>query len=102
MQHAAICHCFLLLRIYIIFFNLLLLLSIAFLILLKKSGIDKSTEWSTIPVCHSLMCFFNGGNTKGTNFLKILCLIVYGLCKFVSGLILWFLENLWFDDLCEE
>ena len=73
-----------------------------FLILLKKSGIDKSTEWSTIPVCHSLMCFFNGGNTKGTNFLKILCLIVYGLCKFVLGLILWFLENLWFDDLCEE
>ena len=24
------------------------------------------------------------------------------LCKFVSGLILWFLENLLFDDLCAE
>ena len=41
----------------------------------KKSGIDKSTEWSTIPACPGLMCFFNGGNTKGTNSLKILCLM---------------------------
>ena len=24
------------------------------------------------------------------------------ICKFVSGLILWFLRNPWFDDLCEE
>ena len=24
------------------------------------------------------------------------------LCKFVSGLILWFLENLWFGDLCAK
>ena len=28
-----------------------------------ESGVDKSTEWSTIPVCPSLMCFFNGGDT---------------------------------------
>ena len=40
----------------------------------KKSGINKSTEWSTIPVCPSLMCFFNMGNTKGTNSSKCLCL----------------------------
>ena len=28
--------------------------------------------------------------------------VCFVLCKFVSGLILWFLENLWFDDLCAE
>ena len=50
-----------------------------------KSGIDKSTEWSTIPACPSLMCFFNRGDTKGTNSSKILCpMFVYVLCKFVS------------------
>ena len=48
----------------------------SFLILFKKSGIDKATEWSTIPACPSLMSFFffyNRGDTKGTNSLKILC-----------------------------
>ena len=28
-----------------------------------------------IPVCPSLMCFFNRGNTEGTNSSKILCLM---------------------------
>ena len=39
--------------------NFVLLLSIPFLkfYTLKKSGIDKSTEWSTIPARPSLMCF---------------------------------------------
>ena len=32
-----------------------------------KSGIDESMEWSTIPACPSLMCFFNRGDTEGTN-----------------------------------
>ena len=46
----------------------------------SKSGIDKSTEWSTIPACPSLMCFFNRGDAKGTNSLKILCsMFVYVL-----------------------
>ena len=53
--------------------NFLLLLSIPFFILFLKSGIDKSTEWSTIPACPSLMCFFNRGDTEGTNSSKILC-----------------------------
>ena len=45
-----------------------------------KSDIDKSTEWSTIPVCPSLMCFFNRGDTEGTNSSKILCpMFVYVL-----------------------
>ena len=40
-----------------------------------ESGIDKSTEWSTIPACPSLMCFFfNSGDTEGTNSSKKLCL----------------------------
>ena len=68
-----------------------------------KSGIDKSTEWSMMPACPSLLCFFNRGDTEGTNSSKILCpMFVYVLCKFVSGLILWFMDNLWFDDLRAE
>ena len=57
-----------------------------------------------IPVCPSLMCFFNRGNAEGTNSLKILCLMfVYFLFyRFVSGLILWLGDNLWCDDLCKE
>ena len=53
----------------------------------KKSGINKSTEWSTIPACPSPMCFFNRGETEGTNSSKILCsMFVYvlfyvSLCK---------------------
>ena len=38
-----------------------------------KSGIDKSTEWSMVPVCPSLICFFNQGDTEGTNSLKKNC-----------------------------
>ena len=65
--------------------------------------IDKSTEWSMIPACSSLMCFFNKGDTEGTNFSKKICLMfLYVLCNFVSGLILWFSDNLWFDDLHAE
>ena len=68
-----------------------------------ESGIDKSTEWSTIPACPSLMCFFNRGDTEGTNSSKILCpMFVYVLCGFVSCLILWFVDDLRFDDLGAE
>ena len=48
--------------------------------------VDKSTEWSTIPACPSLMCFFNRGDPEGTNSSEILCpMFVYvlfyvGLC----------------------
>ena len=44
-----------------------------------KSGIDKSTEWSTIPACPSLMCFFNRGDTNGTNCSKFCLMFVYVL-----------------------
>ena len=46
-----------------------------FFLLFLKSGIDKSMEWSTIPACPSLMCFFNRVDTEGTNSSKILCLM---------------------------
>ena len=46
----------------LLFFNAL---STPFLYL-KKSGIDKSAEWSTTPACPSLMCFVYRGNTEGT------------------------------------
>ena len=36
-----------------------------------KSGIDKSTEWSTIPACPSLMCFLTGAIPKGLLLRKI-------------------------------
>ena len=70
-----------------------------------KSGIDKTTEWCTIPASPSLMCFFNRGGTEGTYSSRVLCsmfvcvLFCVSLC---AGLILWFLSNLWFDDLCAE
>ena len=45
----------------------------------------------TIPGYPSLACFFNSGDTKWTNSLKVFFLMfVYVLCRFVSGLILSF------------
>ena len=63
------------------FFVLLLSIPFFFFLYFKKnSGIDKSTDWSTIPACPSLMCFFNRGDTEGTNSSKILCpMFVYVL-----------------------
>ena len=38
-------------------------------------------------------------------FIKIFMFVIacacFDLCEFVSGLILWIFENLWFYDLCE-
>ena len=40
---------------------------------------------------------------EGTNPSTILYLMfVYVFCKFVSGLILWVLDDMWFDDLRAE
>ena len=55
----------------------------SFFILFKKSGIDKSMEWPTIPACPSLMCFFNRGNTERINSSENLCLM------FVYFLFMW-------------
>ena len=45
----------------------------------NQSGIDKSKEWSTIPACPSLMCFFNRVDTEGTNLRKfcVRCLCLF-------------------------
>ena len=66
---------------FIYYFRIFFIASVhSFFILFLKSGIDKSTEWSTIPACPSLMCFFNRGDTEGTNSWKILCpMFVYVL-----------------------
>ena len=77
--------------------------SVPFFNIFLKCGIDKLMEWSTIPACPSLKCFFNRVNTKGTDCWKMMCLMfVYVFCKFVSGLILWFLDNFLFGDLPAE
>ena len=49
-----------------------------------KIWFDKSTEWSTIPACHTLMCFFNRGDTEATNSLKILCLMFVYVLFYVN------------------
>ena len=49
-----------------------------------KSVIDKSTEWSTIPACPSLMCFFNRDDTEGTNSSKILCPMFVSVLFYVN------------------
>ena len=56
----------------------LLLLSIPFFILFKNA------EWSMIPACPSLMCFFNRGDTEGTNPSKMLCLIFVYVLFYVN------------------
>ena len=49
------------------------------------------------------LCTFLTGDIEGTNSSNILCLVfVYVLCKFVSGLNLLLLDNLWFYDSCAE
>ena len=57
----------------------------SFFIYFFKSGIDKSTEWSTIPACPSLTYFFKRGDTEEINSSKILCsmFVCFDLCKFV-------------------
>ena len=56
----------------------------SFFILFFKSDIDNSTEWSMIPACPSLTCFFKRGSSKGTNSSKILCLMVVSFLFYVG------------------
>ena len=77
----------------------------------RKRGnatIDKLTEGSTIPACHShvsclFVCFYRD-KTEGIKFSKrfVFVCVCCASYKFVSGLILWIFENFWFDDLCAE
>ena len=54
-----------------------------------------------ISACPSLMCLFTKWANSLKNFVFDIC-VCFGICKFVSGLLLCLLGNLWFDDLCEE
>ena len=78
MQRVAIWHWYLLLCICIASVH-------PFFILFLKSGIDKLTEWSTIPACPSLMCFFNKGDTEGTSLMfafdVCVCFVLCKLCQ---------------------
>ena len=77
----------------------------SFFIFKKKSGIDKSTEWSTIPACPRLMCFSNRGSTRESNSSKILCLmfcVCFVICSVRTDFVVFRLGNLRFDGLCEE
>ena len=49
--------------------------------------------WSSDQHGRSLLFF--------ENFVFDVC-VCFVLCKCVPGLILWFMDNLWFDDLREE
>ena len=57
-----------------IIFGALTTLAVKGLMMTMKM-IDKSTEWSTIPACPCLMCFFNRDDTDGTTSSNILCLM---------------------------
>ena len=53
----------------------------------------------------ALCAFFNRGDTEGTNSSKILCSMFVYVLLYVylcTEQILWFLNNLWFDDLRAE
>ena len=49
----------------------------------------------------ALCVLLTGVIPKGQIFRKccVRCLCIFCLCKFESGLFLWFMDNLWFDDL---
>ena len=72
-------------------YNIFLISFVHSFFILKKSGIDKSTEWSTIPACPSLMCIFflTGVIPKGLILRKFcvrcFCMFYVNLC---AGLIL--------------
>ena len=106
MQHVAIWHWYLLLCIYIIFNNNknVLLLSIPFSYFKKNLVLINQRNGPRYQHVLALCAFLTGVIPKGLILKKIafdVC-VCFVLCKLVSGLILWFLGNLWFDDLCTE
>ena len=84
-QVFAVMHLYIYRDVVFVFFNcffVLLLLSVPFLIRFLKSGMDELTEWSIIPACPSIICFFLiGAILKGQIFQKICvrCMCMYVL-----------------------
>ena len=75
----------------------LLLLLILFLYFKKNLVLINRRNGPRYQRVLALRAFFDRGDTEGTN--SSVCFVLF---KFVSGLILWFLDNLWFDDLRAE
>ena len=82
----------------------LLFLSIPFFQILKKNQTNMVLiNRRNSPRYHYVLalCVFLTGAYRRDYFFENLVFDVclcFVLCKFVLGLILWFLENLWFDD----
>ena len=99
---AAYCHMalvFAVMHLYTIF-NFSLLCPLLFYTLKKCPVLINRRNGPRYQRVQVLCAFFNWGNTKGTNSSEKDCLMfVYIFSTFVSGLILLFLNNLWFDDL---
>ena len=58
------------------------------------------TDTATDPDTETFILIGPCGDLCCTVRLAFVYLLLYVI--FLSGLILWFLGNLWFDDLCEE
>ena len=55
---------------------------------------------AVLTLCTSF--FLTGAIPKGLILRKFCLMFVCVFCKFVSGLVLWFGDNLWFDVLCSK
>ena len=76
----------------------LLLLSIPFL-LFSDLVLINLLNGPRYRLVLALCAFFNRGGTEATNFSKILCSMFMFYVILCTRLILWFLNNLWFDGL---
>ena len=84
-----------------IYFKIFIASVHSFFILLKKSLVlvnrRNGPQYQRVQ---ALSAFFNRGGTENFVFGVCVCFVFYvNLC---TGLILWFLNNLWFDDLRAE
>ena len=73
---------------------------------LKEKNLVLINRWNGPRYQHVLVlcAFLTEAIPKGLILRKFCLMFVcfFVLCGFVSGLILWFLDNLWFDDLHAE
>ena len=103
---AACCHMALVFAVMHLYIFFLLLLSIPLFLYLKKSGNLVLINRRNGPRYQRVLalCAFSTGVIPKGLFLRKKNVVVdvcvcFVLCNFVSGQILWFWDNLWFDDL---
>ena len=87
--------------------NIELTANYVFLLLSPSSAQESFVHWNgpRYQRVLALCAFLTGVIPKGLILRKfcVQCLcIFFFLCKFVPGLIFWFLDELWFDDLRVE